>query len=104
MLYPSELRAQPRDISGNAASAQAHSSAGVFERLLEMLQFSSHPAVLAKALAQAGFMRCGAAADLYRFPAILSCLMAKDWTFKSEFAAEQIAREKAFNLLYFTES
>jgi hypothetical protein len=67
-----------------------------------MLQFSSHPAVLAKAPAQTGFMRARAAADLYRFPAILSCLMSKDWIFRSELAAEQIAREKAFNLLYFT--
>jgi hypothetical protein len=49
-------------------------------------------------------MRGRAAADLYRFPAILSCLMAKDWIFRGELAAEQIAREKAFNLLYFTES
>ena len=49
-------------------------------------------------------MRGHAAADLYHFPAIVSCLMAKNLIFQSELAAEQIAWEKAFNMLYFTES
>ncbi len=42
--------------------------------------------------------------DLYRFPAIVSYLMARDRIFQDELAAERIAWEKAFNLLYFTES
>jgi hypothetical protein len=59
-------------------------------------------AQLAKALAPANLMQSRAVPDLYRFPVIMSCLMAKSRIFRGELALEQIALEKAFKLLCLT--
>ena len=72
-----------------------------FERLTGNASICAPAAQLAKALAPPAFMQSRAIPDLYRFPAVMSNLMAKSRIFQDELMAEQIGREKAFKLLYF---
>jgi hypothetical protein len=72
------------------------------QRLTGNASIFAHTAQLAKALAPPAIMQSRAVPDLYRFPVILSCLMAKSRIFKDELTAEQIALEKAFKLLCLT--